>query len=384
MELKKLSWGVTCILFLFFFLSNLHSATLKVKVIVDDASIKATPEIVGEILDIVSVETILEAERKQGEWYKVYFEKDGQKISGFIHELFVEVLKEEKLDKKKVGIQPKTSQPSLGKPVLALINLSRQNISEEETIIITSFIQEELFFVKEYELIERTQVEEVLRQYQDEGGCDLKCAVSVGKHLNADKVIMGTVGRLGDFFTVQIKMMDIETGKISNMSSIRAKCQIGELPNYMGDLVGKIIEPSLKAEAEAQELPKEEVQKPPAEEKTEPVRDEPKKQEITEQEIKEGTLVPVQSVDVVPVVVKTVAPEYEWKRTFWIYDKLIVNILISENGDVENAAVLGGTKINQDVKDAVEKAVMQWKFKPALKNGVKVKVWKPVVVRIKR
>jgi len=75
--------------------------------------------------------------------------------------------------------------------VLALINLSRQNISVEETNIITSFIQEELFFVKEYELIERTQVEEVLRQYQYEGGCDLKCAVSVGKHLNADKVIMG-------------------------------------------------------------------------------------------------------------------------------------------------------------------------------------------------
>jgi len=179
-------------------------------------------------------------------------------------------------------------------------------------------------------------------------------------------------------------MIDIETGKISNMSSIRAKCQIGELPNYMGELVGKIIEPSLKAEAEAQELPKEEVQKPPAEEKTEPVRDEPKKQEITEQEVKEGALVPLQSVDVVPVVVKTVTPEYEWKKAFWIYDKLIVNVLISENGDVEDAVVLGVKKIDRDVREAMKKAVMQWKFKPALKNGVKVKVWKPVVVRIRR
>ncbi len=38
----------------------------------------------------------------------------------------------------------------------------------------------------------------------------------------------------------------------------------------------------------------------------------------------------------------------------------------------------------KNIRDAVLRAVKQWKFKPAIKDGKKVKVWKPFVVRIAR
>jgi sugar lactone lactonase YvrE len=66
----------------------------KVKVIVDNAKISRTPEIGGEVLVNVPLDTILTAEAKQGEWYKVGFSKDGAMISGYIHELLVEVVPE--------------------------------------------------------------------------------------------------------------------------------------------------------------------------------------------------------------------------------------------------------------------------------------------------
>jgi DNA-binding beta-propeller fold protein YncE len=65
-------------------------AALKVKVIVDNASIKATPEIGSQTLANVALGTILDAELKQGEWYKVTTTKGGAPVSGYIHELLVE------------------------------------------------------------------------------------------------------------------------------------------------------------------------------------------------------------------------------------------------------------------------------------------------------
>lgn len=68
------------------------TAPLKVKVIVHNSSIRATPELEGKVLAKVAQNTILESESKQGKWYKIIFENKGVKISGFIHEMSVEVV----------------------------------------------------------------------------------------------------------------------------------------------------------------------------------------------------------------------------------------------------------------------------------------------------
>jgi DNA-binding beta-propeller fold protein YncE len=67
-----------------------QAAPLKVKVIVDNAAIKATPEIGGQTLANVPLHTVLDAELKQGEFYKISLTKDGAQIIGFVHELLVE------------------------------------------------------------------------------------------------------------------------------------------------------------------------------------------------------------------------------------------------------------------------------------------------------
>src|SRR4030042_632598 len=66
------------------------TTAVKVKVIVDNASIKATPEIGSQTLANVALSTVLDVELKQGEWYKVTTTKEGTPITGYIHELLVE------------------------------------------------------------------------------------------------------------------------------------------------------------------------------------------------------------------------------------------------------------------------------------------------------
>ena len=83
-------WLVSLLCFYVLFSGLSAAQAVKVKVIVDNASIKATPEIGGQTLANIPLGTILEAELKQGEWYKVTALREGTKVVGYIHELLVE------------------------------------------------------------------------------------------------------------------------------------------------------------------------------------------------------------------------------------------------------------------------------------------------------
>jgi len=70
---------------------------VKVRVIVDSATVKVKPEIDGETLARIPLNTSLEAVEKQGEWYKVTFDKEGLQITGFIHEMLVREMSAEEI-----------------------------------------------------------------------------------------------------------------------------------------------------------------------------------------------------------------------------------------------------------------------------------------------
>jgi DNA-binding beta-propeller fold protein YncE len=78
--------------FLSFFLAVSPQSALKVKVVAENANIKATPELGGQVLTGVPINTILDTELKQGEFYKVVWTKDGIPITGYIHEFHVQEL----------------------------------------------------------------------------------------------------------------------------------------------------------------------------------------------------------------------------------------------------------------------------------------------------
>ena len=66
----------------------------KVKVIVENASIRLKPSLDSEAIEeSVPLNTVLTAEKKVGEWYEVKYESNvGVLLIGYIHEMYVEVL----------------------------------------------------------------------------------------------------------------------------------------------------------------------------------------------------------------------------------------------------------------------------------------------------
>ena len=110
----------------------------------------------------------------------------------------------------------------------------------------------------------------------------------------------------------------------------------------------------------------------------------PKPEATPSPQIKEGDLVPLEEVDLAPKAVKTVEPKYPpLAQQIGLEGSVVVNALISEKGDVIRTEILRGIKNGASLEQAAEAAIRQWKFTPAEKNGVKVKVWKPIETRFR-
>jgi len=99
------------------------------------------------------------------------------------------------------------------------------------------------------------------------------------------------------------------------------------------------------------------------------------------QKAKPGEVYPISAVDVQPKVVKSVDPIYpDIDRRAGVKGNIIINALISENGEVLEAVVIRGITGSVSLEKEAVSAVKKWKFLPAEKDGVKVKVWKPITI----
>lgn len=94
-----------------------------------------------------------------------------------------------------------------------------------------------------------------------------------------------------------------------------------------------------------------------------------------------GDIVPIEDVDVLPRVVVSVEPIYPpsalQSRTSGAVHLLA---LISENGEVLDVKIAPGSSEMMGIAQAAGQALREWKFKPARKNDIRVKVWKKVTI----
>jgi len=106
MNIRNIRTGA--VLGLFVILGSLlagQTTEVKIKVIVENASIRVKPGIDGAVLeDKIPLGAVYLSAKKEGEWYEVRFRsRVGVQLTGYIHEMYVEVIDE---DAAKAGQQP--------------------------------------------------------------------------------------------------------------------------------------------------------------------------------------------------------------------------------------------------------------------------------------
>lgn len=102
-------------------------------------------------------------------------------------------------------------------PLLAVSDLSARGVSKNDAAIISDRLREALVQSGKVRVLEREEMDRILKEqaFQQSGACDQsECAVKIGKLLSVDRMVVGTVGRIGELYTLGARILDVGTGEV--------------------------------------------------------------------------------------------------------------------------------------------------------------------------
>jgi protein TonB len=84
-----------------------------------------------------------------------------------------------------------------------------------------------------------------------------------------------------------------------------------------------------------------------------------------------------------PVLLNQVDPEYpRMAQRIGVEGEVEVEILVGPDGAVEDVRVVNVSRTGVGFERATTDAVRQWRYKPAIKNNVNVRMWVTARVRL--
>jgi hypothetical protein len=99
--------------------------------------------------------------------------------------------------------------------------------------------------------MERGQMSEILKEqgFQKSGACNEKsCIIEVGQLLGVQRVLAGTVGKVGSTYEISISLIDVATGEMLFATTEDCRCSIDEvLLTSTSNIVKKILQRSSPA-----------------------------------------------------------------------------------------------------------------------------------------
>jgi len=126
------------------------------------------------------------------------------------------------------------------KPLVAISPLQAKKVDPEEVDLISEALAGELQNTGAFRVMERSQMDRVLKEqgFQSSGLCDgNECAVEVGKVLGIDRMVVGSIGKIGSMYIINVRLVDVATGEI--VGSVR-RTQDLELKFLLTNLVPEV------------------------------------------------------------------------------------------------------------------------------------------------
>jgi curli biogenesis system outer membrane secretion channel CsgG len=68
-----------------------------------------------------------------------------------------------------------------------------------------------------FNVVERGKMDQILKEqgFQQTGCTTTECAVEIGKMLNVQQMVTGAIGKIGAMYTIDISMIDVGSGRIT-------------------------------------------------------------------------------------------------------------------------------------------------------------------------
>ena len=138
---------------------------------------------------------------------------------------------------------------------IAVLDLNANGISQTEAkslsnslqVQVTRTVTSEEFRQKSdisYTVVERSQMDKIFEQFdiQNTGCTDISCAIKFGKMLSVERIIIGSVGLVGQTYTFNTSIVDVESSKTLKVADYRFKGEVDNLLNEgIPDIVSQLL-----------------------------------------------------------------------------------------------------------------------------------------------
>ncbi len=114
---------------------------------------------------------------------------------------------------------------------IAILDFEGIGVSAEEARVLTNRLGTHMVQLGRYQVIERGQMEQILNEqdFQMTGCTSNECAVEIGQLIGARQMLAGSFGRLGTVYTIDMRIIDVATGRIFKTTSYDIEGSINRL-----------------------------------------------------------------------------------------------------------------------------------------------------------
>ena len=142
-----------------------------------------------------------------------------------------------------VAVAAQNKQPE--KLRVAILDFNNSGgLSKQETITLGNRLRTMLVKTNAFIVLERGQMDDILDEqgFQQTGCTTTECAVEMGRMLNVQKMISGTIGKLGATYTIDLSLIDVQTAQIERSFFRDYKGEIDGLLSIMQTISNQMAE----------------------------------------------------------------------------------------------------------------------------------------------
>lgn len=131
------------------------------------------------------------------------------------------------------------------KTTAAVMDLqAEEGVSASVSRMLSDYLRTLLVNTNEFTIVTRENMEQVLKEqaFQLSGCTSQECIVQVGQLLGVRKMFAGSIGKVGQTYQINLKVIDIESGKIEKAETeLCPKCEEDNLYTSLQSIVRKIV-----------------------------------------------------------------------------------------------------------------------------------------------
>ena len=107
------------------------------------------------------------------------------------------------------------------RPTVTVLDFKTSDISESEAEVFLDYLSSHIVDLDKYRVIDRTQRENILAEikFSFTGCTDEECQLEIGRMLAAQLIIVGSLGKVGEQYIINTKVIDVETGETTRTAS---------------------------------------------------------------------------------------------------------------------------------------------------------------------